>query len=284
MKYDISEYINSKDPLYIKGCQAIKRRDIQKLEEVINHSDFDSASFEARALLFCAAENANIDAFHKLGDAKVLLFNPLKIIKQRKHILFNDYDGPDVYLIQDTTPLHTLVQKINLRAYENLKLEEHFSKQDIERTLNTYSLKDKGTPLDVAWENYVESAAFLVNQAEKNNEEIALIPTDFFYFCAKATNYMPDMTAPTMVEAPLLYQKAIQKNDILTLTVIATLTTYTLNHIGYKFNKVEYEALYPLTEEGVAQEMKKGFDEPFIKTSFRHARNLFNKLFDRQRS
>ena len=56
MKYDISEYINSKDPLYIKGCQAIKRRDIQKLEEVINHSDFDSASFEARASVFLGSQ------------------------------------------------------------------------------------------------------------------------------------------------------------------------------------------------------------------------------------
>ena len=91
MMYDISEYINPKDPLYIKGCIAIKSRNSEKLNEVINHPDFDCASYEARGLLFCAAENINIDAFHQLGDANVVLFDPLKILKQRQHILSYEY-------------------------------------------------------------------------------------------------------------------------------------------------------------------------------------------------
>ena len=64
MNYDISEYINPKDPLYIKGCTAIKKHDNIALDEVINHPDFDCESFEARALLFYAAETVNFDAFH----------------------------------------------------------------------------------------------------------------------------------------------------------------------------------------------------------------------------
>ena len=285
MNYDISEYINPKDPLYIKGCTAIKKHDNIALDEVINHPDFDCESFEARALLFYAAETVNFDAFHKLGDANVLLFNPLKILRQRPHVLDKEIECSDVYLTYDTTPLHTLLQKMNLRVYEKLNLAEHFQAQDIERTLNTYSFKAKGTPLDIAWERHSSACNFLTEQAKREKQHILELPADFFYFYMQCLYYVPDMTAPTIAEKPLIYQRAIQKKDILTLRTISDHTVYCLNTIGYKFNKNEYEMLCPFTDPELVQEMKKGFEEKIIqRTSFLNkAKLLFSKLICRQK-
>ena len=285
MMYDISEYINPKDPLYIKGCIAIKRRNSEKLNEVINHPDFDCASYEARALLFFAAENINIDAFHQLGDANVVLFDPLKILKQRQHILSYETECTDIYLIQDTTPLHTLLKKMNLRSCTNLDLEEHFNPQDIERTLNTYSFKDKGTPLDILWKKHISACQFLTQRAKQNNEYITELPTDFLKFYAYALSYLPDITAPTLVEEALLFQKAIQENDILTLHVISDYTVYCLNTMGYKFSKKEYDILNKFAEPENAEEMQKGFEEPIVqRTTFLNKTKLFfNKMFSRQK-
>ena len=79
MRYDISEYINLKDPLYIKGCFAIERRDETRLSAVLTDKDFDNSSFEALGLLFKAAERAYIKGFQMLGDAGVRISQPLKV-------------------------------------------------------------------------------------------------------------------------------------------------------------------------------------------------------------
>ena len=285
MMYDISEYINPQNPLYIKGCIAIKKKDAAKLDDVLNHPDFDCSSYEARGLLFCAAENINIDAFHKLGDVNVVLFDPLKILKQRPHILSQEIDATDVYLIQDTTPLHTLLKKMNLRFCENLNLEEHFDSLDIERTLNTYSFKDKGTPLDILWKKHISACQFLKQQAQRNNECITQLPTDFLNFYAYTLSYLPDITAPTLVEEPLLYQRAIQENDILTLHAVSDYTVYCLNTVGYKFSQKEYELLYKLAEPEQAEKMQKGFEEPIVQrtTFFNKTKLFFDRIFSRQK-
>ena len=216
----------------------------------------------------------------------MLLFNPLKILKERPHILSKEYNCSNVYLIHDTTPLHTLLHKMNLRCFQVLDLDEHFSEDDIERTLNTYSFKDKGTPLDIAWEKHICAQEFLLKQARARNEAITELPTDFLNFCIYAQSYLTDITAPTLVEKPLLFQRAIQEKDVLSLHVFADYTVCCLNLIGYKFSKTEYNALLSIIEPENAQEMQKGFEEtPVQRTSFLNKTKLFfNKLLSHQKN
>ena len=95
---------------------------------------------------------------------------------------------------------------------------------------------------------------------------------------------MPDITAPELVEAPLLYQRAIQEKDILTLHVISDFSVFSLNTIGYKFSKKEYLTLHPLVEQDLAEQMQKGFiEQPVPRTTFiDKTKSFLSKILSRQ--
>ena len=278
MRYDINEFVDHKNLLYRRGVLAIEKRDLEALKNIISDENFDYASSEARALLFSAAQNCYLKAFQLLGDAKVPLFYPLKVLNKREHILsYADCGASEsVFITQDETPLHTLLRHLNLRMFSQINLEEHFSKADIQDAINTYSINAQGTPLDIAWNNHLKASSFLIEQAIKNEEHIFTIPPDFYSFCDQILPLIPDLTIHQMVEKPMLYQQMIYKKDYPSLIAIATPMVFTLNYIGYKFPKSEYDALYPWTEPEVAEQMLKGFTEPVIKKQ-----NFLSKILDK---
>ncbi len=255
MKYDIAKFINPKDPLYLAGIRAIEKRKYQDLESIVNHPDFDNTSFEAYALLMAAADNAYLKGFQLLGDAGVRLFSPLKIHKVRPHIFSNPFQPKDVVLSSDENPLHVLLKKLNICAYSNIKLGEHLKKDDITRALNNYSSRAQGTPLDIAWNQHIETIDFLTQQMKRDGKILTFAPDSFSAFFEEMQYYYPDLTAPTIAFEPMLFQKAIAKEDPLTLQTCSNLTLLSLNQTDYKFSQDEYNHLSRFAEPELVEEM-----------------------------
>ena len=233
--HNIFYYVNTKDLLYIKGCEAIERKDKNRLSKVLKDPTFDSDSFEASGLLHKAAQNSYIKGFQMLGDAGVKMYQPLEVLERWQYVPTDgELNLEPVSLTEDETALHTLIEHINAEALTILDLEKHFKSYDIERTLNTY-VRGKGTPLQLAYESHLAANRFL---SEHNSEEFS---TGFWYFYARMLHFQPNVQAPLIGKDEMLFQKAIRLNDQKTLSFLFLNTVNFLNMCHYRYPKKEYE-------------------------------------------
>lgn len=269
MAYTINDFVNHKSRILIDGKMAIAQRNLEKLTEIISNPDFDSTSYEARALLFEAAQKVYLDAFIALGDANVCLCdnNTASILNQRPHTLLGSFPyGRKVIMTYEGTPLHTLLKNINLTCLEKINLGLHFGQQDIEQALDTYSIKEQGTPLDIAYKHHRKTLDFLSKQPITGQEytNAAIL---FPLFCQEMLAYNPDLTAPEMGRQNMLHQKAISDEDGYTLATVAEWSIALLNNLGYKYQETEYLCLfYNCSDAELLNEMQtvSGYKKPTV--------------------
>lgn len=276
MTYTISDLVNPKDTIYIKGCAAIKKRNEEQLSAVLKDPLFDYSSYEALGLLFEAAQNSYIKGFQMLGKAGVKMSRPLHIIKQRHYMFSFDpsFKLQPVSLTRDKTALHVLIEHINAEALAELNLKDYFHPMDIERTLNTYTL-NVGTPLQVAYESHLSANKFL------EDHQVNDYSFGFWKFYAESTHFHPNVQAPLIANDEMLFQKALRLNDLATLYLFSADSVDFLNACKYKYPENEYNALCQcdLPPE-LKDRMIKGFEEKpvEIKPQKRSFKNLFGFL------
>ncbi|MBO5998016.1 MAG: hypothetical protein J6P93_05785 [Alphaproteobacteria bacterium] len=281
MIYKISDLINPKDIIYIKGCSAIDKRDEDKLDAVLKDPLFDYVSYEALGLLFKAAENSYIKGFQMLGKAGVKMSRPLNVIITRHYIapLNQSFQQlQPVMLTHDKTALHVLIEHINAEALGELDLKEYFSAQDIERTLNIYA-RGAGTPLQLAYNSHISANEFL---EEHNMNEIS---AGFWKFYSEVSAFHPNVQAPTIGGDEMLFQKALRLNDLNTLYLLSPDAVDFLNACAYHYPKNEYDALCQCDLPApLKNRMIKDFEEePVIEKPKKIGFKKLFKFFDRQK-
>lgn len=277
--YDISEYVNPKDPLYIKGCNAIEKKDEERLSEVLKDKDFDKDSYEALGLLFHAAKTAYIKGFQMLGDAGVKMSRPFKVIRRWHYVSVDpSVQLQPVSLTQDKTALHVLIKSINAEALGILYLADHFKDDDIERTLNTYVL-GVGTPLQISYDSHLAANQFL------KDHNVEGTSGGFWNFYAQMMNIFPNVQAPLLMKDEMIFQRAMRLNDEDTLSLVCLHTINFLNMCNYRYPKNEYEAL---TRFDIPQDLKDDMLKDFEETpKIKAKKGPFQKIaqfFSRQRN
>ena len=247
--YQLKDFIEINDPLLYKGKNAIQKRETSKLKEVLENSFFDANSFTARALLYEAAEQANLEAFCLLGEKGVVLFdNDQEPLCEKKHALSSKY-LPPISICLEETPLHVLFRKTNLVSLFNLNLSLYFKNEDLIKTFNTTaSLQyqnifskdssqhiDSLSPLDVLWQHYQTQCQFFEQKNDfynKYNLSFAMS-----HFLSKCLQYIPDLTIPLYFERNTLLKEACYQNDLPCIYILANPTIALLNHIQYHFSE-----------------------------------------------